>query len=121
MRAGTQRDAPGRTYACVPGRSGTQPGRTGTQQDAARRATGKEEQEQEQDICVPPAVATPASRLALTQLRVTITSRTRNTISRFGGTDKPVSLPQPPIIILDYMYRYTIVYDNVIHIYTFSV
>ena len=103
MRAGTQRDAPGRTYACVPGRSGTQPGRTGTQLDAARRARGKQQQQEEQeeqDICVPPALATPESRLALTQLRVTITSRTRNTISRFGGTDKPVSLPQPPIYMI---------------------
>ena len=78
-RAGTHRDAPGRRDA---------PGQTGGQQ---------EEEEEEQDICGPPALATAESRLALTQLRVAITSRTRNTISWLRGTDKPVSLPQPPI------------------------
>ena len=88
-RAGARRDASG-----APGRAGTRPGH----RDAPGQTGGQEEQEQEQqDICVPPALATPESRLALTQLRVAITSRTRNTISRFGGTVKPVSLPQPPM------------------------
>ena len=79
------RDATGRSRDAA----GTQPGRAG--------ATGGEEEQQ--DFSVPPALATPESRLALTQLRVAIAARTRNTISRFGGTDKPVSLPQPPIYV----------------------
>ena len=75
---GCYRDASGTRWDAA----GTQPGRAG--------ATGGEE---EQDFSVPPALATPESRLALTQLRVAITSRTRNTISRLGVTVKPVSLP----------------------------
>ena len=54
------------------GRSGTHRGRrTGTQWDAAG-ANGGEEQEEEQDKSVPPALATPESCLTPTQLRARV-------------------------------------------------
>ena len=68
-----------RMHKCTYIYGGTQPG----------RSAGAEE-----DTVVPPALApyepTPHAH---TQLRVAITSRTRNTISRSGVTDKPISLP----------------------------
>ncbi len=83
-RPGRVRDAPGRVRDASPGRTGTRRGASGTRPGRPGRA-GANGGEEEQDICAPPALATPESHPALTQLRVAITSRTRNTISRLGG------------------------------------
>ena len=59
---------------------------------------GEEQQEQEQDFLVLPALATAELHLALTQLHIAIPSWTQNTTSWLGVIVKPVSLPpKPPI------------------------